>query len=47
MATYLMKTVHMFFSVPVVGAFGLLTIPMARSSLSKLTRADQQGMLTE
>ncbi|KAL4237675.1 hypothetical protein ACF0H5_002389 [Mactra antiquata] len=39
----LAKTETMLYIVPVVGAFGMLTVPIVRSLLSKLTRSDQQG----
>lgn len=43
--TYVYKLMfyNSFISVPVIGASGLLTVPMCRSLLSKLTRSDQQG----
>ncbi|XP_045187997.2 solute carrier family 46 member 3-like [Mercenaria mercenaria] len=33
----------LMYLVPVVGSVGLLTVPMCRSLMSKLTRSDQQG----
>lgn len=41
----LAKTDTVMYIVPVVGASGLLTIPMCRSLMSKLTRSDQQGAI--
>ncbi|XP_060575998.1 lysosomal proton-coupled steroid conjugate and bile acid symporter SLC46A3-like [Ruditapes philippinarum] len=39
------RTDIIMYLVPVVGAWGLLTIPMCRSIMSGLTRSDQQGAI--